>query len=434
MTFRGAENLRSLDLGYNHIVVINSSFLGFAKLQQLSLRNNFIDNISYDDLKNLNNIEKESFDETVCLDTIYLSGNNLKNIPNDLFESRNISQITLNNNILEGSLSRGMFSGLNGINKLEISHQNLVAIEDFAFYGLNKLEILLLNNNSINNMSKNSFKLLNNVKQIDLSYNNIKDFDFDKNIDVSFSEIPEVNGYSFNHMNRLQNINMSHCGITSLYSKAFSGTGLQLDTLRNNLTFGSEKRCQLRELVVSNARLENPNKLNISKLRFLSNLVLSHNEIRYINKDFLSNVYRIQEIDLSYNRIEYIQPGALKNKVHLKTLNLSHNFLTGFKYGAFRGLVRLNVLDLSYNQIVRYQKEILEEAEHLDVLILDNNRIPYINYSEFSETSLSKLSIGNNSIPCKEISLLLLVDYVDVVGQNVDEYEENVNGIICGTK
>ncbi|XP_013136432.1 PREDICTED: leucine-rich repeat and immunoglobulin-like domain-containing nogo receptor-interacting protein 2 [Papilio polytes] len=285
------------------------------------------------------------------------------------------------------------------------------------FTGFYYLEDLNLSFNHLMDLNSMTFRGAENLRSLDLGYNHIV-----------------VINSSLLRLVELQQLSLRNNFIDHIPYDEFDSLRLHLDTLTNNLTFGFEKKCRLRELVVSHARLENPNKLNIGKLKQLSNLVLSYNEIRYINKDFLSNVYRIQEIDLSYNRIEYIQPGALKNKVHLKTLNLSHNFLTGFKYGAFRGLIRLNVLDLSYNRIVRYQKEILEEAEHLNVLILDNNGILHINYSEFSETSLSKLSIGNNFIPCKEISLLLLVDYVDVVGQNVDDYEENVNGITCGNK
>lgn len=450
--------LKQLDLSYNKIINIEFEKENLGNLESLSIRNNYLTVIKHEHFQGLDSLQ-----------VLDLSDNKITRLESNSFKSlKNLISFEISNNPLNGNLEENTFEGLNSLPSLDISCTLLTTIQNGSFNGMAQLINLNISRSQIKTLQFNSFIHTGAMETLDLSHNKITEFNINNtqisNLNILYlnnNNIKALDSQNFGQMLHLTKIIISYNNLEQIETHAFKYQkdlrvldvsynpnlmfnvylinntnnldGLHLSGIKTGMTFGDIENVPLSHITISNSSIADVKELKLNGLKHLDYLELSHNKISTVDFDCFSNISTLRTLDLSYNKITYIQPGALKDNTMLHSLNISHNYLTSITYGIFRGLIYLQTLDISYNNIDNLQNERFYEVRSLTVLIVDHNRIETINAEEFLGTSLSKLSIGDNPIPCN-----LLVSFqqkslpFQITAIKLDENNsENVKGITC---
>ncbi|GBP63644.1 Protein artichoke [Eumeta japonica] len=402
MSFDGIKRLEHLDLSHNRLVDLNSALLRFTELRDLYLSYNSITKLNVRDFKNLiklrlldlkhnsllsldhhifsntanlisvdlsynsiNTVFNDIFSSnSTSLHTVDISHNKLNNLPKSVFKGNELKKFSIQGNELEGDLERGIFDGLQNVDILDLSGQNLSAINNYAFFGCNKLTVLILANNKLINLQVNSMRLLSQLVTLDISKNKLQNIDFDKSdLRVLDSFIAKDNVIS--HINN--------------------------DTF-SNLT-------NLQYLDLSNNAIINIEKYAFQSLLNLINLQISNNPFDgVIGADTFKGLISLPELDLSQIHLIRFNNASLKGMNALRKVNLSSNSLTKLEYDSFSDTVAIEVIDLSKNSLTAFKINPLS-LPNLNTLVIDYNNLTALTSSTFQQLlSLTKISVSNNNL------------------------------------
>lgn len=160
-------------------------------------------------------IEKRAFASLVNLDRLYLSGNNLTEVPSNLPHS---------------------------LRDLRLNHNKINKVSPNAFEGMENLTTLLLNHNAIQDLGS-TLKGLKSLTLLDVSRNQLKKIPDGlpamlHQLYLSFNSIDAIPGNFFNHFTNLQFVRFSNNALTDkgIPSNIFNVSGLvELDLSYNNL-------------------------------------------------------------------------------------------------------------------------------------------------------------------------------------------------------
>lgn len=171
----GLENLKTLDLfGCSIKTIEPNAFDGLSNLISLNLGHN--SQIDLNDSAQFNGLTK--------LKILNLSDNDFKSDINEL----------------------EIFSNLNNLIMLDLALCSLRnSIKSTLFTGLNRLETLDLTHCMITTIESNCFKNLVNLKTLDLQYNHF----------------PYIDSKTFNGLNNLEKLHLQDCSIVKIESDAF---------------------------------------------------------------------------------------------------------------------------------------------------------------------------------------------------------------------
>lgn len=214
------NDLYSLDLGDNELENAGEWIsLAFKSIKVLKLDSNMIDSVSINSLAELYSLD--------------LSKNLLKSIDADTFKGLfKLKDIDLSNNLIE-NLNEDTFKGLT-LDGLNLSGNQIVSIEDFAFRGLIVVENFYLNlaNNSLTELGENTLAgiefryVFYELFKLDISNNTLDKIDpnaftqLGSNLtflDLTNNEIEELDLTSFLMLTNLQGIGLSGNDIYSSY-------------------------------------------------------------------------------------------------------------------------------------------------------------------------------------------------------------------------
>lgn len=376
-TFNDLDNLLYLDLSNNKIDTLEGSLMKLVKLKELRLNHNYIKAFDEEDLAlnrlqilQLNNnlivdIDNSVFSYLPELTIADLSHNNIEFIDNDLFTNSNnlrrlnmsynniklISPNIFNNNKLEyfnieGNkleipLQKGIFAGLDNVETLDLSNQNIGAIEDQAFSGVNTLKNLNISYNNIKLLSTQALRFLNKLIMLDLSHNLL----YHANIDIN--DLPDLQWLQLND-NRL----------------------VTLD-------------CNLLNML--------PN---------LTHFDISNNNINKITPCIQTNKHRSQlvSLDMSHNSLTIIKNESFQYLTALQELNISKCMINTLEFNVFRETGALGVIDLSTNCLTHFNVN-TTNLKLLTTLILSNNMITSVpDQTLLQLVILNKLYLLNNTL------------------------------------
>ncbi|CAK1553074.1 unnamed protein product [Leptosia nina] len=430
-SFEGIKNLLYLNIAYNKLKAINNSFLRFTKLKFLYINNNELQCIKVNEFSNLNQLheidlsnnaitviekgtfvnmfnivkinlknnliqylEPRMFLSANALDYVDVSINEIQALPKFIFKGKNVTFFDVSRNQLEGALIKGIFEGLTGILELDLSHQSVTSIEDYAFVGLNMVESLLLNGNEIRNISNKSFYSLRNLKRLDISNNKIVSLNFDLDellklelfsIKNNFIKlIPE--GY-FDGLYVLLVLDLSNNNISKVSSHCFSSLNelVDFDIGKNPLTEALEDNTflglnSLPVLDISCTALTTIKNDSFNEMITLHTLNISHSNLNIINYNSFKNTGSITILDLSHNHLESfnINSSTLAN---LQMLYLHNNRITITVPDIINKLTTLHTINLSYNEIKMLNNGTFYDLKELEYLDLSNNRDMQFNSS-----------------------------------------------------
>ncbi|THF95668.1 hypothetical protein TEA_002715 [Camellia sinensis var. sinensis] len=347
-----------------------------TSLKSLNLTSNYLKGtIHINDLKGLNNLEQ--------LDISY---NQLDGfITHSEFCNMNLKELDLSANYIEDIKE---FRNINNLEKLDLSGNSIEDIKGFErLHVLGKLELLDLSYNSFNNGIIPSLGVLSSLKTLNLQSNNLNG-----SIDIG----------EFHNMSNLEELDLSKNHIDSIKGLK-SLSKLKMLNLRRN---------ELKGLVTSNG-LKSLSKLKMLNLRWneLKGLVSSNGEnlsllgidINSLNKIFLHNVGVMSSLRVLTLRNISLN-GSLPNQgwcelSNLQELDLSENGFNGMLPSCLEDLTSIRILDLSFNQFTgNLTSSPLSNLPALEFLSLSYNHfeIP-VSFISFCNHSKLKVFLGDNN-------------------------------------
>lgn len=297
--------LRLLDLSGNLLrVVPKNAFRTMTRLQWLYLHDNSIDIIELRSMSALSKIEH-----------INMRNNRLRSLENWMPNSKELSDINLQGNLIE-TLNPDFLKNSANLKTLQLSNNKISEIESRTFANNRKLQELNLSNNLLNQFPE-AFENLQELKFLDISHNNIRDLQ-----PFALSSLPS-----------LKELRMSNNKLSEVPQNTFK------DLL--NLEF----------LDLNDNQVE---KISSGAFRSLPSLIairLSKNKLVKLPEETFIDLPELQSAELQHNRIFEIPENAFINVPHLTLLNLSNNEIVGVEKSGIRELKSLEVLDLSHNKV-----------------------------------------------------------------------------------
>ena len=314
------SNVTCLDLSGNPLLQLQEdSFVGFAKLTHLSLRNCAL---------------SQSFIIPRGLESINLEYNSfsIENIAAIFKEDRVTQLIVINLNRNRLHLD-GKLSILPKAAKcLNLNGNKLSKIKEDDFKGYDNLTHLHLASNQIQNISKRAFCNLKNLYYLDLSNNSIK----------------ELRPRLFMHNPRISEIYMTN----NYLRRVPDLTGIQ----------------SLFILHVARNRIQTVTGSSFG-IRVLSKIDLAYNEIKHF--DFTGLTYRF--LDLSNTKISKIGPGSLGKTQYIGAIVLHGNSISSISYKCFEGLHFINELHLQSNKLQQIERGTFRNITVERLLLFNNN-------------------------------------------------------------
>ncbi|XP_068110929.1 toll-like receptor 7 [Hyperolius riggenbachi] len=347
--------------------------LSLPKLQQISLRTNFILKANISMLLSNRSIN-----------TVDLAGNLISFEPACKPEVKRTE-------VVDPLASRDDYKFSNGFGtkdysecwyynrSVDLSFNNLMSLYPDNFLGMEDVECLNLSYNYINlRLNGNQFGHLKALRHLDVSHNR-----FDLYYYLAFSELPN-----------LRVLNLAN----NRYQFLLKGVNHKLDFLKN-----------LTSLVELNL---NNNLIGLRVTHELNNpslekLFFRHNELVNLwqyGKDaynaMFANLTRLKLLDISYNELLVLPVQVLENlPASLETLSISHNFLYAFHWEKITHLVNLTYLDLSHNSLTSLYSNITSIKSKLTILNLNSNQISTLRKEFFdSHLQLKFIYLSNNKI------------------------------------
>lgn len=328
-TFNGKydQRLRVLLASHNNLTEIKANLFANAKqVKEVDFSFNQI-----------NRIDPTAFVDADELEILNLSGNSLMKLENQIFTKlKSLHTLDLNGNQID-EIDSLTFAGLTSLSRLDLSFNRLTGINVQSF-GEVSLKHLNLSHNTI---SECVLKGLNNLQVLNLSHNNmtvLNETTVDKSpalktLIVSHNHIKNVT--NIGNLSGLTELDLSYNGITSLSSNAFTKLANLADL---NLAHNSIKTLD-----------SNPFSMN-SNLRHLN---LSHNDLAFIKSGTFLKPYKLQSMDLSGNNFKNLDFNVFLPRLYeLHSIFLDGNKLTnlnGFRRSLFPELKIIGIQNNAFN-------------------------------------------------------------------------------------
>ncbi|XP_008851119.1 toll-like receptor 7 [Nannospalax galili] len=390
-------NTTNLTLTINHIPNISpGSFHGLNHLEEIDFRCNCVptqlgpkDNVCTKRLQ----IRPGSFSKLTYLKSLYLDGNQLLEIPQDLpsglqllsLEANNIFSIMKENltelvNIEELYLGQNCYYG----NPCNVSY----LIEKDAFLILRNLKVLSLKDNNITAVPT---ILPSTLTELYL-YNNI---------------IEKIQEDDFNNLNQLQILDLSgNC--PRCYNVPYPCTPCENNSPLQIHKNAFDTLTELKILRLHSNSLQRVPPKWFKNMKNLQELDLSQNYLakEIENAKFLYFLPNLAMLDLSFNYELQVYHGSinlprsfssLKNLKILRIKGYVFKELSDFSLFSLRNLHNLEILDLGTNFIKIANLSIFKQFENLKVIDLSLNKIsPSGDSSEVGFCSNAKTSVESH--------------------------------------
>ncbi len=305
-----------------------------------------------------------------------LSGNQLTELPSELFQVTSLTKLNLNGNHLT-SLPNDIKS-LTKLSVLTLRSNQLTKVPSEIFQLLN-LTDLCLNDNHINTLSL-EISLLANLTELDLSGNQLKQLP------------PEIG-----KLTSLVKLELWNNQIAKLPIEIFHLKKLEKLTLNENplaqLPPEIELLANLKELYIGKCQLTHL-PLELFKLTKLERLGLWENQLQEVPVE-LSCLSKLIYLDLSRNQLKKV-PTGIFNLKGLTALHLTNNRFVSLPNELFQ-LTNLTWLNLNSNQLTKLPQEI-GLLTNLKELHLHKNQIIRLPAKIGQLIQLELLDLGGNRL------------------------------------
>ncbi|EDW35958.1 GL17533 [Drosophila persimilis] len=337
------------------------------------------------------------------------------------------------------------YADIDSLIYMDLSNNQISALDGKAFIGFTSLRTLLLANNSIARWidlsPSESFKYTPSLKRLSLSGNHLGSFGSEEM-------------YQQLHSQSLTELEISSCGISSV------GGDLLVNQLPNleRLTLSNNKLVQLaalpsrslRMLDLSNCSIQRLSSPFLDSLPNLETLNLSRNtqlQFGVLDEDLIL-AYELRRLDVSYCNLDQIDLSGLPvltevrlrgnllrvvdnetfaNNTMLEVLDLSQNVLRLIGQDAFSNLRRLKELNLAFNEIARLDRNFIRNNDVLVELNLSRNVLQKL--TRIVSNSLRTINMSwceITSIESSSLSSLSAIQKLDLSNNLISDIPSNM--------
>ncbi|CAG9858326.1 unnamed protein product [Phyllotreta striolata] len=415
----GLNNLATFDLPIEKLTIYKCSIgrLFGSLLYKLNLRVLLIEDTP------IETIDEHTFlGVNNTLSELYLRNTSLKEFPTSAFKILG-SLTTLNisthrmSEIPKDSFASSSMTGT--LLRLHIADGNLSTPLPESLQPLRKLKTLDLHGNQIKDLKRNQFKGLRDVEVLDLSFN----------------QIPKIDGSHLMDLTKLSWLNVSNNRFTEITRGAFArNTVLKVLNMSGNKirkldqnTFRGMRF--LRRLYLADNQIGDIGRGTFSSMKRIGTIDLARNTLKKIDYQMFVDLNFIEILDLSENQIREIQKLSFK-ALFLTDINLSRNQINKIEDGAFENCANITVLNLSYNQLESISKKAFDETTYATELQLSYNF--FTNLSQIplqNMTGIRILNVSHNSIttiPRKTFPKLYELHTIDFSYNNLTDIYNSV--------
>ena len=296
-----------------------------------------------------------------------------------------LSSETLEPRHADHMASLGIFSNLAQLRSLDLSQNEISALDSQLFSSMTSLQYL--------NVSRNRLVKIDSALWSEIAY-------LDK-LDMSYNSLSIIDRNMCHHLSRLQDLNLSFNTIKDIESRALQCKQLKQLDLSDNLISILPKdafhsQCQINWLDFRRNKLQHlPDMLKCSGLRSIS---LIGNRIDVLQENDLENFEKLEYFDLSENLVNRLPNKYFHGAINLREINLRRNVLTSLPVNIFKDLKHLQKIDASRNQISELDGQILDPASNLRYLDLSHNNLTFLSSAGIDMKEVQVLDLQHNQI------------------------------------
>ncbi|XP_015794717.1 chaoptin-like [Tetranychus urticae] len=335
-------------------------------------------------------------------------------------------EINFSHNLLGDTLnpifSTNEFYLLSSLQVLDLSYNQLRALDSNIFKGLKNLTQLNLNGNQFKDVPYPSLSQLRTLKVLGLASNRLTELTADdlpkslsnslRTLNLTDNRLTNLLPGSLSHLTQLTELYLGHNQLTHLRPNAMEGLNfLEILDLSSNLldnvpieTLNGLRK--LRKLYLGSNLIEILEKdgLGLGDLPSLEYLDLSRNNLVSLGDHHVfTGLPRLRTLDLSYNslrKLDLSEEQLFAPLTKLETLDLTDNSLESFPVHLMYPLTSLRKLFLDYNRITELTEEsVLSIGSSLDELSMAYNRLTYLpSYLASKSKNLRLLNLHGNGI------------------------------------
>ena len=363
---------------------------------------------------NISMLRVGDFSGLTGLENLDLFNIQLTTLPEKLFDGlTSLENLWLYRSSLT-SLPEKLFDGLTSLENLRLNHNSLNNLPEGLFDGLTSLEDLVLHTNALTSLPGDLFDGLTSLEDLALNFNPLTSlpedlFDGltslkDLNLDTCplLKSLPED---LFAGLTRLENLKLSGLTLTSLPDDLFDGlTSLEdLDLSFNLLTSlpGDlfDEPTSLEHLWLNNNSLTSLPENLFAGLTSLEDLALSANSLTSLPENLFNGLTSLEDLALSRNSLTSLPENLFNGLTSLEHVGLYYNSLTSLPEGLFVGLTSLEDLRLFNNSLTSLPEDLFDGLSSLEYLYLSSNSLTSLEEDLFDGlTSLARLRLNNNSL------------------------------------
>lgn len=381
--FRNNPGLITVELQQNPLELVEGPFLISKSVLYLYLSD-----------CNLSKLSPSFFSNITALNTLDLSGNQLRIVETGIFDPL-VSLETLKLNRCNLTHIAGIaFNSLVHLKVLELAHNNLKHQVDWALVlgSLVRLELLDLRNSGISNLPENTFIKNPWLRTLILAENELAGLD-----------VVTTLGHNLIHLDTLD---ISYCHLTEPLSEApfLNATKLRTLILSGNrlssavLSTALAPLTRLQTLSLRDCGLTRLPANTFHRFAALQKLDLSYNPLNNAFTGLLSPLESLEHLDMGYSNLKSISKDTFIKMNSLRTLILSGNKLQQLEYGLFQNLTKLETLELNHCGLSRLQ----------EAVFYDNYTYPDLEELRLAGNPL-KVDLKEALIP-KQLSRLKILD------------------------
>ncbi|XP_039677457.1 toll-like receptor 13 [Perca fluviatilis] len=379
------SSLRTLDLGFNHIVSIDDNLLqSCSQITDLSLFSTDLSNMSEHSLRSISQLrdlvlgDNQLFKVPLAirglstLETLDLSSNYITELDcNAFLNLTRLTRLNLNHNLIS-KIKGCVFQNLNDLKELNIGENAVFTFDNTFKVGLQKLESLNLHNNALLQLMPEDFSNLSSLRSLDLGADTCYD----------------VYDGAFQVLNNLQTLSIT---LGNYRKEMFIGLA-QLEYLTLHYSWKP----------ISSQQNDYSPFLNLPNLKKL--ILKDHNTfvVQDITQDLLKGLKSLEILTSDNFFRKSLHADTFKHTPRLKVLQIINSDLSHLTPEQFWQIPNLQKLDLSNNKL-RYL-DFLGGANLLTLrwLKLKGNELSVINETALQcLPALTYLDLNNNPLTCE---------------------------------